>query len=228
MTTIRTIAVESIRTDGGTQMRVRDDRARAQEYAEWVDRLPPVVTFFDGRHHWLADGFARLEAHRIAEKKQILAEVRQGTQRDAVLYAAGANTVHGLKRGPDDTRRAIETLLRDPEWGQWSDRQIAAQCGLRYHDRVGAIRKELSGVPCQIRTTKRGGSVYEIDVTGLAQRALAALPPERQAEVRERAKVRLDTLATLTVRVTRAVVERIDALGEDRAEVVTRLVMGAV
>src|SRR5262245_53011947 len=29
-----------------------------------------------------------------------------------------------------DKRRAVELLVRDPEWGQWSDREIARQCAV--------------------------------------------------------------------------------------------------
>ncbi len=36
------------------------------------------------------------------------------------------------------------TLLQDPEWGNWSDREIARQCKVD-HKTVGKIREELTG-----------------------------------------------------------------------------------
>jgi hypothetical protein len=43
---------------------------------------------------------------------------------------------------PIDLRRAVLTLLRDEEWGQWSDREIARRCAV-YHPFVGSIRASL-------------------------------------------------------------------------------------
>src|SRR5262249_33580652 len=57
--------------------------------------------------------------------QQLRVEVRQGTRRDAVLHAVGANASHGLRRTRADARRAVLLLLGDPEWRRWSDRAIA-------------------------------------------------------------------------------------------------------
>jgi hypothetical protein len=54
--------------------------------------------------------------------------VRKGTRRDAILYAVGANEGHGLRRTPADKRKAVLTLLEDPEWSKWSNYQIAEAC----------------------------------------------------------------------------------------------------
>jgi hypothetical protein len=94
------------------------------------DTFPPIVVFYDGADYWLADGFHRLEAHRRHGLEEIDADIRQGTRRDAVLYACGANASHGLRRTNADKRRAVETLLNDQEWSQWSDREIARRCGV--------------------------------------------------------------------------------------------------
>ena len=69
----------------------------------------------------------------------ILAEVREGTRRDAILAAAAANATHGLRRTNADKRRAVLTLLRDPEWVKWSDRKIGAGRSVD-HKTVAAIR----------------------------------------------------------------------------------------
>ncbi len=139
---------EQIRTDGGTQMRALLQEATAAEYAEELRAgvvLPPVLVFFDGQDYWLGDGFHRVRAHYLVsgEAAQIPCLVRAGTRRDAVLCAAAANAAHGLRRTNADKRRAVETLLQDAEWGQWSDREIARRCHV-HHQLVATMRKELS------------------------------------------------------------------------------------
>lgn len=124
--------IGNIRNDGGTQMRADLNPETVQEYAYSMregNLFPPIIVFYDGETHWLGDGFHRLAAHKLAKPDQpIPCDVRPGTRRDAVLCAAGANAVHGLRRTNADKRRAVETLLRDEEWGVWSDREIARRC----------------------------------------------------------------------------------------------------
>lgn len=60
--------------------------------------FPSLTVFFDGSHYWLADGFHRFFAAKKHGLGAMSAEVYQGTRRDAVLYAAGANARHGLRR----------------------------------------------------------------------------------------------------------------------------------
>jgi hypothetical protein len=66
-----------------------------------------------------------MAAYREAGEGEVPCDVRQGTQRDAVLHSVGANSAHGVRRTNADKRRAAETLLRDEEWSKWSDREIA-------------------------------------------------------------------------------------------------------
>ena len=87
-------------------------------------------SFFDGQDYWLADGFHRLHAALKAKLTQLAVEVRQGIRREAVLYSVGANALYGLRRTNSDKQRAVETLLRDQEWRQWSDNAIAKTCGV--------------------------------------------------------------------------------------------------
>lgn len=129
-----TLNLDAIQIDGGTQCRAALSDETVAEYAEEVragGTLPPVTVFFDGSTHWLADGFHRFHAHRSAGETTITADVRTGTQRDAILFAAGANATHGLRRTNADKRKAVEVLLADPEWSQWSDREIGRRCEVR-------------------------------------------------------------------------------------------------
>lgn len=128
-----TIPISAISADASTQSRVELNQTTVAEYvAALVDGkvFPPVVAFFDGEVYWLADGFHRIEANKRVGNTEIEADVREGTQRDAILYSLGANETHGLRRTRADKNKAVETALADPEWSQWSDRVIAKRCGV--------------------------------------------------------------------------------------------------
>lgn len=144
-TTPDSIALADIVIDGGTQPRgglsietVADYQAAMEEGA----KFPPLTIYFDGVNHWLADGFHRYHACRQIGLLKVTADIRTGTVRDAILYAVGANTSHGLRRSNADKRRAVHLLLKDDEWRRWSDRSIAAKCGVG-HQLVSALRAQL-------------------------------------------------------------------------------------
>lgn len=98
------------------------------EYAKSMKHgamFPPIIVFFDGSNYWLADGFHRVKAKDLIRRRKIVANVRPGTRRDALLFSAGVNAVQGLQRTNSDKRKAVEKLILDPEWSHWSDREIA-------------------------------------------------------------------------------------------------------
>ncbi len=145
--TIEKLLIADIRRNGGTQQRTELNKETVVDYAEAMkrgDRFPPIKLRFDGENYWLTDGFHTTEAAWSIGKKEIEAEVIQGTQRDAILDSVGVNANHGLRRSNADKRRAVTTLLQDQEWGKWSDREIAKHCKVD-HKTVGKIRKELTG-----------------------------------------------------------------------------------
>ena len=138
------LPLDSLRVDGGTQVRTRIDADAVDHYARELDDLPPVVVVRDGETYWLADGFHRVAAHRAAQVETIDCLVRDGTQRDAVLLACGANAEHGVRRTNADKRAAVNVLLVDAEWATWSDRAIAEACGVS-HVLVGQLRNAHAG-----------------------------------------------------------------------------------
>ena len=143
--TAKPIAIDLIRTDGGTQMRAELDKDVYLDYRDkWLAgvEFPAVDLFHDGTDYWLADGFQRYFGAKEAKRASLPANVHQGTQRDAVLFATGANSAHGLRRSNADKRKAVETLLNDPEWVTWSDNKVAEQAAVSQVF-VSAIRKEL-------------------------------------------------------------------------------------
>ena len=136
-----------LRTDGGTQIRAKVDQRVVEEYAEQMaspeTEFPPVIVFDDGHDCWLADGFHRVAAAARAQLADIACEVRPGSRREAILYAVGANSSHGLRRTNEDKRRAVRLLLADDEWTQKSDRWIAERCGVS-NSMVSYCRAQLS------------------------------------------------------------------------------------
>ena len=127
------VEIAKVRLDGGTQSRAELNASLIAEYQESVENgvwLPPIKLVFDGSNYWCWDGFHRLMANQNAGLTSINAEVEQGTQRDAILRSLGANSDHGLRRTNADKRRAVMLALNDPEWSQWSDREIARRCNV--------------------------------------------------------------------------------------------------
>ncbi|MBX3583582.1 MAG: hypothetical protein KF810_16980 [Rhizobiaceae bacterium] len=157
------VPLNLIRVDGGTQSRAMLQNSVIEEYASAIAagvEFPPVVLFYDGTDHWLADGFHRVRAFAVAGIDLIPADIRQGTRRDAILYSVGANETHGLRRTNDDKRRAVLVLLNDEEWAKWSDREIARKCNVG-HPLVASLRPKLTGISSsdskpRTYTTKHG------------------------------------------------------------------------
>lgn len=164
------INIADIRINGGTQSRASIDRNVVGDYADAMaagDTFPPVVVFFDGKAYWLADGFHRYEAYARAKIDSVQADVRQGTQRDAILFSVGANASHGLRRTNDDKRRAVLTLLNDKEWAKWSDREIARHCAVD-HKTVAGLRPKLTGeIPSERTYTTKHGSQAEMNTANI-------------------------------------------------------------
>jgi ParB-like chromosome segregation protein Spo0J len=162
---MQTLSLTQIRRDGGTQTRAMLDLDTVDEYAEQIEagvKFPPVVVFFDGNQYWLADGFHRFQATENCGLDEIDCDIRQGTQRDAILHSVGANAAHGLKRSNADKRRAVEMLLRDDEWSKWSNVRIAKAC----HVDEGTVRNYREAIIGNSddrtpRKVERNGTVYE-------------------------------------------------------------------
>jgi hypothetical protein len=143
---------------------------------------PPHVE--DRRHRVLpplADGFHRTHAARSAGVEEIAAEIHSGTKRDAILYSVGANADHGKRRTPADKRKAVMTLLtnpdvaNDPQTGEpWSDNQIAKLCHVS-HPFVGKVRRELtcnvsSDQPTKRTYTNKHGTTATMNTSNIGRR----------------------------------------------------------
>jgi hypothetical protein len=115
------IALDKIQLTRSTQGRLRMNPDHVQRLREEVlerglDFTDRVEVYDDGFGKlWVGDGFHRLEAYQQAGRDKIRALVREGTERDAMIHAAGANTRHGLRRSRENIRRCIRLLLKDKQ-----------------------------------------------------------------------------------------------------------------
>lgn len=160
---IKDLPLTKIRPDGGTQTRAGLNQETIDEYAVAMlagAEFPPVVVFRDAKgEHWIADGFHRYYAAKAkgVERKTLKAEIRDGSQRDALLYALGANRSHGLRRTNADKRKAIDAFLHDSEWVAWTDSRIAEHAGIAC-SAVADRRADLETRGVILHVTERIGS----------------------------------------------------------------------
>jgi hypothetical protein len=124
----------AIRRDIACQPREHLSTDVVKDYAEAMKagaKFPPV-TLFSGPDniYWLADGYHRVSAAESVGVTEILADLREGDRRAAILHALSANSSHGLRRSNEDKKRAVDKMLEDTEWTGWSDNRIAEHCGV--------------------------------------------------------------------------------------------------
>ena len=127
------IDVADLEHTAGTQTRVATDSRIVKEYASDMQagaNFPPITVFSpEGSQRYIvADGFHTLEAAREVGYESFPCNLYVGDVRDALEYALGCNDKHGLRRTNKDKRHAVEMALRDVEWVEWSNNQIAMLC----------------------------------------------------------------------------------------------------
>jgi hypothetical protein len=153
------------------QQREALDETRIRAYAALYREghtLGEIMVFQEGPELYVADGFHRIEAAIQAGLDTIAATIRPGTLRDAVHYACGCN-LHGVPLTQADKRRRVMTMLADPEWQQWSDREIARYCGVS-HVFVAKLRKALTGNVTSERTYRtKHGTQATMDTTAIGK-----------------------------------------------------------
>ncbi len=184
----QSVPLDQIVIAEGIQQRATGlDQATVSEYADvlrgsdaWP--FPPVVVFAgDEQRYILADGFHRYAAARQTECQSIPADVMSGTERDALLFAVGANADHGLRRKNEDKRRAITSMLEHPSFGISSDSWIAQKCRVSNH-LVAKVRAELKGslgkFQVETKTKRQGkdGRVIDTSRIGNSRTAPADAP----------------------------------------------------
>jgi FtsZ-binding cell division protein ZapB len=183
--------IELISIDKGTQSRVAISQETVDDYSRQMEdgaKFPPVIVFHDGVEYYLADGFHRYFANRKLKNDSIDVDIVKGTLREAILYSLKANKAHGLRPSNDDKRKSVIIMLKDHEWKQWADREIARHCGVS-HVFVAKVRKELSGGEVQ---ATRKFKTKDGNVSTFTSRP--PQEPEPQAPVYDHKQEMLDAL----------------------------------
>lgn len=199
------IRPQDVVTTGGTQSRAELSEATVANYAEAMaagTTFPPIVVFHDGSTYWLADGFHRLMAHVRNNADWVTADVRIGTRREAVLHSVASNSDHGLPRTNADKRHAVLLLLKDEEWTQWSDSEIARRCCVS-RDLVQRIRPSLaesaSEKPATKTYTNKHGQTATMNTANIGRRdSLGRENGAWKVEGKAPAEVRAEQIAALS------------------------------
>ena len=128
---MKTVNLNDIRIDGGTQSRLVIDQTLVYQYIDCMkdgDTFPPIETMFDGSTHWLVDGFHRYHAYKLMGLKKTEVVYKPGTQEEAQVRSFGVNGQHGKTRTNEDKRNAVQLALQHNLTKGKSDREIAKIC----------------------------------------------------------------------------------------------------
>jgi hypothetical protein len=123
---VTSVALAAIKVEPDFQVRVELDQGIVAEYAERRragDVFPPIDAFLLEEQLVLVDGLLRYKGEKENGAQSIAVRVHEGTRPDALRYALGANTSHGLPLTAEDKRRAVGLALEN--FRQMSDRAIA-------------------------------------------------------------------------------------------------------
>jgi hypothetical protein len=166
------VPIEEVTVGEGVRSRGLDE-SHVALLMEMAGQWPPIVLW--GERNLVVDGAHRVAAARRLGHGRVAAVRFYGTSDEAFVESVRRNVDHGLPLSVVDRRRAARRVLgRHPEW---SDRRIAAVCGLSgktvarlRRDRVVSV--EDTAVP-SVETERRVGK------DGKAR-------PVRSGQVRER------------------------------------------
>lgn len=144
----------------GTQQRPVDKNL-VEEYAALIKAkidLPPIEVIKDGAKLYVWDGFHRIKAMMALGLKTILANVQDGTLKDAIWLSFGANKKHGKRRQPGVTRAIITKILTDSRWAKTTLPGIADHVGVtpRYVKQIKADLLEDEKVANDSKNSQKG------------------------------------------------------------------------
>lgn len=169
--------IAKIDQEHSVQVRENTDPQIVAQYAEALsagEELPPVVVFREktgaGFRYLIVDGWHRLKAHEATGRTKIEVKIKDGTERDAKLYAIGSNADHGRQRTLIDKERAILILLNDPEWSKLNDAELCRKAKIPTQGFVNQVREKYGIAKSKERLIQRGGKLVLQDVTKLGGR----------------------------------------------------------
>ena len=141
--------------DLSLQTRCGTDLETIQNYAEAMAdgaQFPDVTVFTDGAHNWLADGFHRVEAARRIGRTTIAADVRKGTEDDAVVFGGTANNKQGKRPTRADVQHFLTMVWERKEavfGGIPTGGNLAEKCGVSKRTGEAFVKARLAEMPTE-------------------------------------------------------------------------------
>ena len=138
--------------DLSLQTRSGTDAETINNYAEAMAdgaQFPDVTVFTDGTHYWLADGFHRVMAAKQLGKKQISADIRKGTEDDAVVFGGTANNKQGKRPTRADVQHFLEMVWARREaifGGTPTGGNFAEKCGVSISTGKNFVNRQLANL----------------------------------------------------------------------------------
>jgi len=172
---LRSLPLAFLRVDGDTQHRVTIHTSVVAEYAALMkagEEFPPIRVWCDGDNYWLADGFHRVAAAKVAGLTRLVADVLHGTLADAQWDSYAANSTHGVRRTEEENRRVIRLALRHPNAARRSNVEIAKHLHIP-EATLRRWRKSLSSSADEdgSRIVTRGESTYVLQTANIGRRS---------------------------------------------------------
>lgn len=152
--------------DLSLQTRAGTDAETINTYAEAMAdgaQFPEVTVFTDGVYYWLADGFHRVMAAKQLGKNTIAAEVREGTEDDAVVFGGTANNKQGKRPTRADVQHFLEMVWERREaifGGTPTGGNVAEKCGVSRETGRKFVEEKLAAMPvAPVRPTANVGQL---------------------------------------------------------------------
>lgn len=139
--------------DLSLQTRAGTDADTINNYAEAMAdgaQFPDVTVFTDGSHYWLADGFHRVMAAKVNGKATIAADVRKGTEDDAVVFGGTANNKQGKRPTMADVQHFLSMVWERREaifGGTPTGGNLAEKCGVSRATGERFVQRKLAEMP---------------------------------------------------------------------------------
>lgn len=137
----------SLQTRAGTDAETIDNYAEAMADGA---TFPEVTVFTDGKRYWLADGFHRVMAAKQNGRTVIAADVRKGTEDDAVVFGGTANNKQGKRPTRADVQHFLQMVWDRREaifGGTPTGGNLAEKCGVTRPTGVKFLQVKLAEIP---------------------------------------------------------------------------------
>ena len=137
----------SLQTRAGTDAETIDNYAEAMADGA---TFPEVTVFTDGKRYWLADGFHRVMAAKQNGRTVIAADVRKGTEDDAVVFGGTANNKQGKRPTRADVQHFLQMVWDRREaifGGTPTGGNLAEKCGVSRETGRKFVDEKLAEMP---------------------------------------------------------------------------------